>query len=199
MGPGLVLLAALSSVGTSEGEPPAPAPAIGGASPSRGWVGLQDRSVWGLAAKNATQDYGADVLAGLWLLHEQLQPIVDIGWSRVFGQNNGASIDTFRAGGKVGGGYSLAGGSLWLGGTVGVVVQTGWLHITGTSLAWAASPSVSGLLQARFARRLLVGAEVGVEHSIPALQWGAYSVFNGFRLQLGLQLGVILGDAISGS
>ena len=85
---------------------------------------------------------------------------------------------------------------LWVGGTAGVVVQAGWLHVPGASLAWAASPSLSALVQGRVARRFVVGGELGVEHSIPALQWAGVSVFNSFRLQLGLQIGVILGDVI---
>jgi len=165
-------------------------------SAARGWVGVQQRDVWGLTESRAIADYGADVLGGLWLLHEHLQPIVDVGWSRVFGLQNGETIDTFRAGGKLAVGCAISHESIWVGGTLGLVAQAGWLHVTGTSLAWAASPSVSGLVQGRVARRLLVGAELGVEHSIPALEWGAVSIFHAFRLQLGIQLGVLLGDPV---
>jgi hypothetical protein len=161
------------------------------ASPPRAWAGVQERNVWGLApASRATDDFGADVLAGAWLLGDHLEPILDIGWSRVVSHSD-ERIDTFRAGWRLAAGSGLASDHLWLGGALGAVVQAGWLHGPGTSLAWAASPSVSGLAQARLAR-LLLGAELGVEHSIPPLEWRDFSVFHSFRLQLAFQLGVIL-------
>ena len=46
--------------------------------------------------------------------------------------------------------------------------------------------------------RVFVGGELGVEHSIPALEWTNYSIFHGFRVQLGVQVGVILGDPFAG-
>jgi len=193
----------------------APAPAGDHAEPARGWLGVGERNVWGLAAKNATSDYGADLLGGAWFLREHLEPIVDIGWSRVVRAGEGPTIDTFRAGGKLAIGSAAEHGQLWAGFAAALVVQAGWLHgasssalivnggtvvsapaPTTSSLAWAVAPSVSALVQGRLARRFLLGAEVGIEHSIPALQWGDTSVFNSFRVQVGLQLGVILGDPI---
>jgi hypothetical protein len=182
---------------------------------TRGWLGVGERNVWGLAARNATADYGADLLAGAWLLREHLEPILDVGWSRVVRSGDGPPIDTFRAGGKLAIGSAAEHGQLWAGVAAGLVLQAGWLHrsssfdsvvaggtvvstpaSTTPSLAWAVAPSVSALVQGRLARRLLLGMEVGIEHSIPPLQWGDTSVFNAFRLQVGLQLGVILGDPI---
>jgi hypothetical protein len=183
-----LVLAALTST-TPASAPTAPS----SAPPPQAWLGVQERNVWGLAAEHATDDYGADLLAGLWLLDQRLEPIVDLGWSRVTGPQNGDTIDTFRAGAKLAAGCPLADDQLWVGAALGLVVQTGWLRPTtsGSPLAWAVSPSLSGLLQERFARRFLVGAELGVEHAIPALKWADYSVFNAFRLQLGIELGVI--------
>lgn len=174
--------------------------------PMRGWLGLEERNVFGLAANRATQDYGVDILAGAWLPHDHLQPILDLGWSRVAGLENGEKVDTFRAGGRLACGSPWAEGRAWVGAAVGVVAQAGWRHardpaltsplgsIAG-SLAWAASPSLSALLQGRVARRLWIGGELGIEHSVPPLEWGNFSIFNSFRLQIGLELGVILGDA----
>jgi hypothetical protein len=187
----------------------------------RGWIGAQQRDVFGLvntSTGRATQDYGVDALGGLWLLGEHVQPIFDVGWSHVFGPTVAAAIDVFRAGTRVAFGGALLHDRLWMGGAAGFVVETGWRHATepapassptssstvvnaGSSattppLAWAFSPSLSGLVQGRFARRLLVGGELGIERAIPNLAWGASSIFNSFRLQVALELGVILGDPI---
>ena len=179
------------------------------AADARGWVGLEERNVWGLTAKNPTADYGLDALGGLWLLGEHVQPIVDIGWSRVTGSSLHSEIDLFRAGGRVAIGSALD-ERLWLGGTVGVVAEAGWHHDAAgsastspvpsapPSLAWAASPAVSLLVQGRIGRRIVLGGELGVEHSIPALEWGTVSIFRSFRLQLGLEIGIILGEPVSG-
>jgi hypothetical protein len=189
----------------------------------RGWVGVQQRDVFGLATSSsgrATQDYGVDALGGLWLLGQHLQPIFDIGWSHVFGPTVVAAIDVFRVGTRVAFGGALLDDRLWLGGAAGFVVETGWRRVTESalsssssstssptlsntgstanapSLAWAISPSISALAQGRFARRLLVGGELGLERAIPNLAWGTSSIFNSFRLQVALELGVILGDPI---
>jgi hypothetical protein len=207
----LFLLPSTQALADEPAVPPADAPST---QRGRGWVGAEERNVWGLAwnspTSHPTSDYGADILAGIWLLHEHVQPILDLGWSAVFGQKRDRPVDTFRAGGRVAFGSALADDHLWVGGALGVVVQTGWLQVAPGSvtsngaplmsgLAWAASPSISGLLQGRFARRVLVGVEVGIEHSIPPLQWEDLTLFNSFRLQLGFEIGVILGNPVSRS
>jgi hypothetical protein len=214
LAPGAAALVLLGCSGVALASDP-PAPPDDHAEPARGWLGVGERNVWGLAAKNATADYGADLLGGAWFLREHLEPIVDVGWSRVVRAGDGPAIDTFRAGGKLAIGSAVGQGQLWAGFAAGLVVQAGWLHgsssspsvveagtvvsasaPTTSSLAWAVAPSVSALVQGRLARRLLLGMDVGIEHSIPPLRWGDTSVFNSFRLQVGLQLGVILGDPI---
>jgi len=198
-------------------------PGVEVADTRRGWVGVQQRDVFGLSdspTARPTQDYGVDALGGLWLLDEHVQPIFDFGWSHVFGPTVTADIDVFRAGTRVAFGGALLDGRLWVGGAAGFVVETGWRRVTESglssslsssaasstsntgssssapSLAWAFSPSLSGLVQGRFARRLLVGGELGIERAIPHLAWGTSSIFNSFRLQVALEFGVILGDPI---
>jgi hypothetical protein len=65
--------------------------------------------VFGIANGNGTptNDYGADLLGGLWLFRQQMQPIVDVGWSRVFWSGQRYSVDTFRVGGKIAGGEAI--------------------------------------------------------------------------------------------
>jgi hypothetical protein len=177
----------------SEGSTPPPPIA------KRAWLGAQERNVWGMAGAKATSEYGADLLAGAWLFNEHVQPILDVGLARVFNLRPGESVETLRFGGRIAVGSAFDRERLWLGVAVGLVAQAGWLNTWGPSPAWAASPSFSGLLQGRVAKRFLIGAEAGAEHSIPPLRWGNYSVFNAFRLQMGLQVGVILGEPISAS
>jgi len=215
----LLLLTAFSLVLSSKafaderGALPQDAP-----SDARGWIGAEERNGFGLDSStptsHVTQDYGADLLAGIWLLNEHIQPIVDLGWSDVVGIENGHTIQIFRGGGRVAFGCALSQERFWIGAAAGIEVQAGWFHVpvgnlTTTStptassstagVGWAASPSISGLMQGRVARRLLLGLEVGVEHSIPALAWEQYSVFHAFRLELGIEIGVILGKPISKS
>jgi hypothetical protein len=210
----LAMFLLLPSAQALADEPVAP-PADAPSTPrGRGWLGVEERNVWGLAANSPTShptsDYGADILAGIWLLNEHVQPLLDLGWSEAFGQLRDRTVNTFRGGGRVAIGSALAQDHLWVGGALGVVVQTGWLQVPPGSvtsngaplmsgLAWAASPSISGLLQGRFARRVLLGVEVGIEHSIPPLEWEDLSLFHSFRLQLGFEFGVILGNPVSGS
>jgi hypothetical protein len=150
---------------------------------TRGWLGLEERNVWGLEGTDtgcgargcgsATADYGLDAVGGVWLLHEHLMPIADLGWSRV--ANVPYTVDTFRGGGRLAIGTPASNERFWVGGTVGAVVQAGWLHGPTGSVAWAVSPSASALLQARVTGRVFVGGELGVEHSIPALEWATTS------------------------
>ena len=161
-----------------------------------GWrLGAGGRNA--LAVSNpSTPDFGGDLFGGVWLLDEHLQPIVDIGWSRVFGLSNGLAVDTFRAGGGAAG-WAIVHGYLWMGGAVGAAVQNGWLHEAGNPLAFGAMVFASGLLEGRIAHRLLIGVELGPSYSGPALQFsspsGPLSILGGLRLEAGVRLGLILG------
>jgi hypothetical protein len=192
-----VLLVALPASAQGVVLPPAPAVApVATTTPARGWIGVEQRDVLGVTALHATNDYGVGLIAGEWFAGEHAQPIVEAGWSRVTGISNGDTVDVFRWGGKLALGSAMTRERLWMGGAAGLVVQAGRLHGPSNSLAWAASPSLSGIIQGRLARRLLVGGEVGVEHSIPHLSWNDFSIFNSFRLTLAVQFGVILGDPL---
>lgn len=70
--------------------------------------------MFGLATGTGTptDDYGADVLAGARLVRGQIQPIADVGWSRVFWSNQRFGVDTFRLGGKVAAGGFITDGLL---------------------------------------------------------------------------------------
>jgi hypothetical protein len=104
----------------------APAPVAEDPPPvSRGWVGVGGRNVVALASP-ATPEFGVDAFAGLWLLHEHLQPILLAGWSA--GTSGGLIVDTFRVGGEVAAGMAFAGEHFWIGGAAGVAGESLWTH-----------------------------------------------------------------------
>jgi len=195
----------LASAAPAEVGEPAPA------AETRWFLGIGGRNAVGLAAQRATTDFGADVLGGVWLLHEHLLPIVDVGWSSVFGTAPGYGIDTFRAGGELAAGTALVHDRLWVGGSLGLAAQLGWLHVADYSLGWSSMVSASVLVLGRFARHVVLGVEVGPAYSIPALSFSPqlvtippqpfvseqpYSIFNSVRLWGGLRLGWIFGNPI---
>ncbi len=205
-------LALLFSTGSAHAEERA----ASGAAPTRGWIG-DGRAQRVGASPNVEQppttEPASPAVCGSKT--RVFQPIFDLGWSHVVGPEEN-DIDVFRAGVKLAIGMPVAHGAVWVGGAAGVALQAGWLHTSSntslpttspgvvfdatsssqSSIAWAVAPSFSGLVQGRVARRLLLGADLGFEDSIPALKWGSVSVFNALRLQLGVQIGVILGDAL---
>ncbi len=195
------LALALAASPGGDADPSLTASPAEGVSTSRWWLGAGGRNALGVS-NPSTPDFGGDLMGGTWLVNEHLQPIVDLGWSRVFGLPTGLSVDAFRAGGELAAGWALVHGYLWLGGSLGGAVQTGWLHEPGNPLAWGAMVFASGLVQGRIARRLLIGVERGPRFSGPALQYstpsGSLSILGGLRLEAGVRLGWILGAPILG-
>lgn len=187
--------------------PPSAAPgsAVVGAAPtlqsllsahSHPWIALQERNVFGgISSGNGTptNDFGADALFGAWLARAHIQPIADVGWSRVFWEKQKYDVDTFRVGGKLACG-GLAADDIWLGASVGLLLEAGWKHEAGLPLAWAATPSIGVLLQGRVSGPIFLALDSGLERALPNLKWqDGSSIYNGVRFQIGLQIGVVLG------
>jgi hypothetical protein len=78
--------------------------------------------------------------------------------------------------------------------TVGLLLEAGWKHEAGLPLAWAATPSLTALLQERVAGKVLLGLDAGVERALPNLRWqDGSSIYNNVRIQIGLEVGVVFG------
>lgn len=172
-------------------------PAVATAQGPRGWIGIGGRNAIGLTS-HLDPDFGAEVIAGMWLLGEHLQPLAKLGWSRGFG--DGLSIDALRLGVGLAGGAALAHEHLWLGAAIEAdLVQAHARSDAGLATSVGAALGVSGLLEGRILQRFLFGVEFGPQFSLPSIQFAGATrtiEWGPFRFNAGLRLGVILGPAI---
>jgi hypothetical protein len=192
-------LAALLASSAARADTPT-APESENADATRGWIGVGGRNSIGISPVDP--DFGVYAYGGYWTLNEHFQPFFRAGWSEA---SSGSAtqklvIESVRAGGGILAGAATAGGHLWLGAGGGVEGIVGFAHGDGAAntTAGAAIPLVF-VLQGRVARRILLGIDLGPEifpgtltfRSVhEAMEWGP------FRLNGGLLLGVILGDAV---
>ncbi|WAS99210.1 hypothetical protein [Nannocystis punicea] len=141
---------------TPEPEPPRPV--------LRGWLGLGPRIELGSGLR---YEAGLDLMGGLWLAREHVQPIVSFGFSG--GARHGISVLHGRFGAGAAFGAPLgARDRLWLG--AHVLAHAMYIHAAeaATDATWLSSTEVGGLLQYR-GRRLFLGLRTGVDLTLPAV------------------------------
>jgi hypothetical protein len=142
--------------GTPGPEPTGPA--------LRGWLGLGPRIELGSGLR---YDAGLDLMGGLWLAREHVQPILSLGFSG--GARHGISVLHGRFGAGAAFGAPLgARDRLWLG--AHVLAHALYIHAAeaATDATWLSSTEVGGLLQYR-GRRLFLGVRTGVDLTLPAV------------------------------
>lgn len=158
--------------------------------PLRGWIGLGPR----LGAGGGLRfEAGLDLLGGVWLLRERIQPLGSFSVSG--GRAAGIALAHLRFGGGAAFGAPLRDGRLWLGGLL--LVQAMWLRAeqAGVDSAWFSSTEVGGLLQYR-GDRFYFGVRTGLDLTLPpASVRGRHGlVRRGVpRWLLGLNFGVVFG------
>lgn len=140
--------------------PPQPRPAP--EPPVRGWLGLGPRAELGRSPFG-----GVDLLGGVWLVREHLQPLVSVGWAAT--AQEGVSLHTVRFGAGLAAGAPLARGRLWLGAHALVHGLWARAHDARTQTLWTGSGEAGGTLQVR-GRRWLVGVRTGVDVHLPPLR-----------------------------
>ncbi|MCY0994626.1 hypothetical protein OV203_46305 [Nannocystis sp. ILAH1] len=145
-------------------EPPEQPPASPPRSALRGWLGLGPRIELGSGLR---YEAGIDLMGGLWLVREHIQPIVSLGFSG--GARHGISVLHARFGAGAAFGAPLgARDRLWLG--AHVLGHAMYVHAAerATDATWLSSTEVGGLLQYR-GRRLFLGLRTGVDLTLPTL------------------------------
>lgn len=148
-------------------EPAAPAvetPASPTRAPLSGWLALSGRVGVG---RPPDPDGGLGLRAGTTWGGELLQPLATIGWTHA--QRGNLRIDGVRVGLGLAIGSPLAGGALWLGGSV--VPQLAWTVARDRSSTSGVSSTteLAGLLQWR-GPSWLVGLRIGAELTGPPLR-----------------------------
>ena len=141
-------------------QPPAPPPRPA----LRGWLGLGPRIELGSGLRF---EAGIDLMGGLWLVREHVQPILSLGFSG--GARHGISVLHGRFGAGAAFGAPLdARGRLWLG--AHVLGHALYIHAAErtTDATWLSSTEVGGLLQYR-GRRLFLGLRTGVDLTLPTV------------------------------
>ncbi|MDC0667719.1 hypothetical protein [Nannocystis radixulma] len=129
----------------------------------RGWLGLGPRVEVGTSLR---YEAGLDLLGGLWLARERVQPLFSVGFSG--GARSGISVLHARFGAGAAFGAPLgARQRIWLGGHV--LGHAMYLHAAeaSTDSTWLSSTEVGGLLQYR-GRRLFLGLRTGVDLTLPS-------------------------------
>ncbi|MDC0720285.1 hypothetical protein [Nannocystis bainbridge] len=130
----------------------------------RGWLGLGPRIEVGSGLR---YEAGLDLLGGLWLAREHVQPLIGLGFSG--GARHGISVLHARFGAGAAFGAPLGpGGRLWLG--AHLLGHALYLHAVevGTDATWLSSTEIGGLLQYR-GRRLFLGLRTGLDLTLPAV------------------------------
>lgn len=138
--------------------PPPPRPAL------RGWLGLGPRIELG---SGLPFEAGLDLMGGLWLVREHVQPILSLGFSG--GARHGISVLHGRFGAGAAFGAPLGPRDrLWLG--AHVLGHALYVHAAErtTDATWLSSTEVGGLLQYR-GRRLFLGLRTGVDLTLPTV------------------------------
>ncbi len=157
--------------------------------PTRGWIALTGHVGFG---RDLAVTGGAGLRGGAWLLREHLQPLAEIDWMHA-GRGR-LTIDGVRFGAGLAGGTALATGRVWLG--AGALARAVWAaaRAEGRGAAWTSSTFVGPIAQVRI-RRLVIGARVGVDLTLPplrfegnrdVLRWGLV------RMAAGLSVGSVL-------
>ncbi|WP_434427827.1 hypothetical protein [Nannocystis pusilla] len=145
-------------------EPPEQPPATPPRPALRGWLGLGPRIELGSGLR---YEAGLDLMGGLWLVREHIQPIISLGFSG--GARHGISVLHGRFGAGAAFGAPLGPGDrLWLG--AHVLGHAMYVHAAerATDATWLSSTEVGGLLQYR-GRRLFLGLRTGVDLTLPTL------------------------------
>lgn len=173
----------------ADGPGPADRPVGPPATPPRlrGWLGVGPR----LELARLPPLGGVDLLGGLWLAREHLQPLFSLGWAAT--ARDGLSLHTLRFGAGLAAGAPLAGGRLWLGAHALVHGLWARAHDQRSEALWTSSSELGGLLQVR-GRRWLVGVRSGVDLASPPLQirGDRARIFHGpVHWALGVSFGVI--------
>lgn len=164
---------------------PPPRPAL------RGWLGLGPRIELGSGLR---YEAGIDLMGGLWLVREHIQPILSLGFSG--GARHGISVLHGRFGAGAAFGAPLGPRDrLWLG--AHVLGHAMYIHAAerATDATWLSSTEVGGLLQYR-GRRLFLGLRTGVDLTLPTVSIrGTRGVVRREvpRWCLGLMFGVVFG------
>lgn len=141
---------------------PTPRPRPAPEPPVRGWLGVGPRAELGRSPFG-----GVDLLGGVWLVREHLQPLVSVGWAAT--AQEGVSLHTIRFGAGLAAGAPLARGRLWLGAHALVHGLWARAHDARTQTLWTGSGEAGGTLQVR-GRRWLVGVRTGVDVHLPPLR-----------------------------
>ncbi|MFZ6184655.1 hypothetical protein [Nannocystis pusilla] len=171
--------------GSPEQPAPPPRPAL------RGWLGLGPRIELG---SGLPYDAGVDLMGGLWLVREHVQPILSLGFSG--GAHRGISVLHGRFGAGAAFGAPLGPRDrLWLG--AHVLGHAMYIHAAekATDATWLSSTEIGGLLQYR-GRRLFLGLRTGVDLTLPTVSIrGTRGVVRREvpRWCFGLMVGVVFG------
>ena len=157
----------------------------------RGWLGVGPRIEVGTGLR---YEAGLDLLGGLWLARDHVQPLLSLGFSG--GARSGIALLHARFGAGAAFGAPLgARERIWLGGHV--LGHAMYLHAEerGVDSAWLSSTEVGGMLQYR-GRRLFLGLRTGVDLTLPpaTVRGTTDQVRRGIvRWCFGLMFGVVFG------
>lgn len=153
----------------------------------KGWVGVGGR-IGGGPPQALHLDGGVGIAAGLWLVEDHIQPIVDVGWMR--SQSRDLEIDAVRIGAGALFGGSVLRGHLWVGaGATGGAIGAR-ARAQSHASAWSGSLAIPLALQGRFSR-VVVEAHAGPQLTLPplrfsgagrSLRWGLVRFFAGIRV-----------------
>jgi hypothetical protein len=141
-----------------EPPPPVPRPRV------RGWLGIGPRVELG---KSLLFEGGGDLMAGVWLAREHVQPLLSAGFT-ASSQDN---ISLMQA--RVGAGLAIGAAlgkqrRIWLGGHVLGHALWARAHELRTATLWLSSTEVGGLVQYR-GSRFFLGLRTGVDLTLPPL------------------------------
>lgn len=150
--------------------PPEPPPTPPGPAPPAppeltGWIGVGPRGALN-AGRPADPELGLHLAGGLWLLHDHLQPVVELAWAR--GGAGSLTVDAVRAGGGLLAGAGWARRRLW--GGAGALMRAQWSQARAerTIDGWWASPAILAVVQYR-GRIVMLGLWAGVDLLFPPL------------------------------
>lgn len=139
-------------------EPVAPPPRV------RGWLGIGPRVELG---PGVLFEGGGDLMAGVWLAREHVQPLLSAGFTAASQDNISLMQTRFGAGLAVGAAVGER-RRIWLGGHVLGHALWARAHEIRTATLWLSSTEVGGLVQYR-GSRLSLGLRTGVDLTLPPL------------------------------
>jgi hypothetical protein len=168
------LAAGLALLLESEDEPPPPPvepppkppepPPVAPRPRVRGWLGLGPRVELG---PGVLFEGGGDLMAGVWLAREHVQPLLSAGFTAASQDNISLMQTRFGAGLAVGAPVG-ARRRIWLGGHVLGHALWARAHEIRTATLWLSSTEVGGLVQYR-GSRFFLGLRTGVDLTLPPL------------------------------